>query len=549
MGIYFISSNKTQALKAQDELMRLFAGQAELYDMGKLYAVLTSAFRTKCTKHIFEECCVYVLGTIFNEKGFNEDVLNSYEDCVAFIADLKSKEQVMFGHYVVLVLRQGGEAEIIPDRIGLINTYYAKDKNDDVYISNDVLLVSKLSANYNLHWQSVYEFLLTESNVGRNTVFKNVFRLKLGNELLINKNKVKEENAYSYDIEKLEKEKYLEKIKFYFDCFNNYRKKIAIDISAGYDTRLVASIAGKQIKLAGAVTVENRNDKGVDQEISALIADELKLQLNFLQLRGTSDTSENVELVLHGASVLRDANRSNKFPYLFKEKYQFCDLALGGYGGEVIRAKYQKYSGIEDYVDDYFKANEAGKICGFKNYKANVLEELEDYPVPNGLNEKSSIQNWYYAVSKMRIWGSGFIQMSCLYGEVIHPFMDWYLLGPLFGFKYEELKDAQFQKELIETFSPGLMDIPINAHIGQKQKFSIKGRLVKYCQNRKALRDRGTILYCLLRNLKEYKKTDFDNSLDGSNDMEIIRIMNKMGKRVRSRMRSILAAYEYSKVG
>ena len=69
--------------------------------------------------------------------------------------------------------------------MGLINTYYANGDKDDYYISNDVLLVSKYSENTLLYRQAVYEFVLLEANVGVETIFENVFRIKLGNELLL----------------------------------------------------------------------------------------------------------------------------------------------------------------------------------------------------------------------------------------------------------------------------------------------------------------------------------------------------------------------------
>ena len=78
------------------------------------------------------------------------------------------------------------------------------------------------------------------------------------------------------------------------------------------------------------------------------------------------------------------------------------------------------------------------------------------------------IQNWYYAAVQMRIWGSGYIQMSNLYGDVVHPFMDWYLMNPIFGFGLDEVKDAKLQQYVIDSFAPELKDVPINCHMGEK---------------------------------------------------------------------------------
>lgn len=75
-----------------------------------------------------------------------------------------------------------------------------------------------------------------------------------------------------------------------------------------------------------------------------------------------------------------------------------------------------------------------------------------------GLN-RELLPNWYYAVAKMRIWGSGCIHHALLYGDVVHPLMDWYLMHPIFGFDRTELRDAKLQMRLIELFAPELAGI------------------------------------------------------------------------------------------
>lgn len=138
-----------------------------------------------------------------------------------------------------------------------------------------------------------------------------------------------------------------------------------------------------------------------------------------------SQLEENFELMYHCTCLLRDAKRSVKMPLLFSGKFSGCDLSLGGYGGEIIRAKYNIYPNIKQFTSCFYKTFEAEKICGFKKYGQQISEELNSYYKPENLSP-DLIQNWYYATAKTRIGGSAFLQMSSMYGDVIHPFMDWY---------------------------------------------------------------------------------------------------------------------------
>lgn len=63
----------------------------------------------------------------------------------------------------------------------ICRVYYTTSK-EELYISDDLLEVGKRN-NRNLYDQAVYEFLLTEANVGKESVFEKVFRLGFGKQL------------------------------------------------------------------------------------------------------------------------------------------------------------------------------------------------------------------------------------------------------------------------------------------------------------------------------------------------------------------------------
>ena len=99
------------------------------------------------------------------------------------------------------------------------------------------------------------------------TIFENVFRIKLGNELLLTNDMMQEKEVYKYFIEQMDRKTYLKRITEYFSFFNNYKKRIASDISAGYDTRLILSIANEIVDKIKGFSAKNDCDGGVDESL------------------------------------------------------------------------------------------------------------------------------------------------------------------------------------------------------------------------------------------------------------------------------------------
>mgnify|MGYP004454039371 FL=1 len=545
MSAYFISTNLIKVKEAAKELSELYGKTADIYNCGKINIAISAAYKNGYILHSFGENRIFIIGTIFNKDGFGQEIFTRFTCYEKFITELKNSEQKFFGHYVVICMDvENQSVEVIPDRMGLINTYYANGDKDDYYISNDVLLVSKYSENTLLYRQAVYEFVLLEANVGVETIFENVFRIKLGNELLLTNDMMQEKEVYKYFIEQMDRKTYLKRITEYFSFFNNYKKRIASDISAGYDTRLILSIANEIVDKIKGFSAKNDCDGGVDEEISKIITDRLHIDCYFMESYDNVVINErDKKLVLHGSSALRDSNNSGKWGHLFRERYKHADLILGGYGGEIMRAKYNRYSDIKDFIEQYYKGNEAEKICKFVGFKEHIQQELDECVIPENLTSEM-IQNWYYAAVQMRIWGSGYIQMSNLYGDVVHPFMDWYLMNPIFGFGLDEVKDAKLQQYVIDSFAPELKDVPINCHMGGKVSF--KEKLKRFIHYHKTIRNVATLTYCRLRNYRQNSRKNFkldilppcNESIDWESQQ------HKLGKAIASRTQSIVRAYQ-----
>lgn len=545
MSLYLLTSNKKQLELLKNDFCEISEQSIiDEFQLGEINLVVSSAYKKNNLYKRIGNNDVVIIGTIFSEQLFNEKLLESLTSCHELEELLKSEEQKLFGHYVVIIMDYDNNmVKIIPDRVGMINTYYTYDANGDIYISNDIVELSKLSKNSELNAQGVQEFLMSESNIGRTTFFDDVYRLGLGNILQIENNTIRENKYYEYNVCKISTNEYVERINRYFAMFNNYPGIVSVDLSAGYDTRLIVSFANRQINKIRAFT--NAIHGGVDETIAKVISERLDLDTYYFSGEKEEYNKKTSNLLLHGSSMMRDARRSIIWAKMFPAKYAQCDLALGGYGGEVVRAKYNQYENINEFVKNYYKAGKAEKICHFDKYSEKVSKGLDEYPIPTNMNLELQ-QNWFYTVAKMRIWGSGFIQMSNLYGEVIHPFMDWYLLAPLFAYEKEELKDAKLQDFLIYTAAPELSDIPINMDMNKGNRKPLKETIKKMIESNRVFRNIGKSIYYRVKNMRERSKEviDLPCPLQENCELNFEELLNNNGKEVANRTKSILLAYK-----
>lgn len=550
--MFFLTTSKEKAFYVTKEYKNLYR-TVDIFEYFGIFIITTSNTEKNCIIKNFGESAIFIFGTIFDDHFFNQELLDTYNCFDDFSSDIKKEKKTFFGHYVVILLNASKKiVEVFSDKIGLINTYYTIDKGKDAYISDDLIELSKVSENGQLYSQAVYEFVLTESNVGKFSIFKNVYRLELGKQLVLKNNVLKEENIYEYKIEKLSEEEYIKRVEEYFKCFNNYKGKICTDVSAGYDTRLINSIAHKTINQFEGFNNANERDGGCDKEISKIIAQVLGIKLHSVEYsKARKCNKSDYMTVLRETTVMRDAKRSQRLTILMEEKYKECDLAIGGYGGESVRAKYNKYENIKDFIYRYYKGNEAEKVCGFKNYSINLEKELNEYRLPINL-DKYWLQNWYYSVAKMRIWGAGFIHLSFLYGNVVHPFMDWHLLNPLFGFTKEELQEAKLQLKLISIFTPELSGLPINAKMDSiNKKKTLKELTKKRVEHVLVSSGFFYCLYCRYRNIKEkqndIKLEEIPEDLLRDEEINVRKMLSCNGEIIAQRMKTVISAYKNAK--
>lgn len=544
MALFCITQTEEDAGTVKSDYDSLFPRKSCVYRLGKrLFLTATSGFRDKIAYKMIGKDQIFIFGTIFNEDGFADEILGHINDYTGFMDALKGQRQNYFGHYIVVGFQtEKQRLEIIADRVGCLNVYYACSKEGRICIGNDLYEVGRVSRNTDLDVQAVGEFLMTESNVNERTLFQNVARLGLGKGLFYENDRLSVCDVYEYRIDHLSLEDYMERIDRYFGWIGRYGGEIEVDISGGYDTRLIASLAHKNLSSFIGFSAGNRFDGGIDAELSPIISGLLGIVCHNLDYADIPVMEEQTELIWHGTSCLRDSGRSVRLPILFSHRYQSGGLSLGGYGGEIMRAKYNIYPDVRQFVSYYYKGYEAEKICGIRKYQQNVREELGAYPNPQMLSE-DMIQNWYYAMAKMRIWGSAFIQMGSLYGDIIHPFMDWFLMGPVFGFPLEELKHGKLQDQIIQRYAPELKNIPYNRHMNEADNPVKHDRLERILAANWEIRHifqyiRLKICYAgQARGLKEKIQFQESVTVDG---LDLKRILYRSGACTSSRMMHIL---------
>jgi len=239
MTHFFITDDtraKKHAISSISRLPNATIAEARLSDNTEI------VYNSQQTTYLqFEDVDVWGFGTFFNNNGFHENALEPITE----IKDLfNTLRQSLRGHYVFVISSNSG-VRIIPDKIGLLNIFYSNNKNR--YISTDPALISICASNVKLSGHEVKEFILNESSVGRQTIFKDTMRLAFGNEIKLADRTLTDRPFYTYSLDKLTFKQYMQRISEYFEQINAYEKTIATDISAGFDTRTVAAVGSKTI--------------------------------------------------------------------------------------------------------------------------------------------------------------------------------------------------------------------------------------------------------------------------------------------------------------
>lgn len=460
MSIFLLSNNEEKNLEAASYLKKMYGRDCTTYSLGDFQLIVNDCHRSSPHVHKHnDEGEIYGFGTFFNQHGFADDACN--EETITQILEQDVNSIELYGHYS-FVGKKGNDITLLNDPVGMMNVYYAKE-NGTLYISNNILIIAKLLKNNDLSEAGTFEFVLQESCIGQDTLFKNISRLPIGKSILLKKDHFSTHDIYDYKIERLSFIELCERIENYFSLLNKYPDTISCELSAGYDSRIVGACAAKSLNNLQFITNDNPSDGGVDENIAKELANYFNLP-HLLIKRSNSETKKNdYEELAIATNAGRDLIRSRSSLDIAEKKYEKCSLILGGYGGEVMRAKYTNYKSLNDFIVRYFAGVRQLRALGkHESFLAKTSDKIHNEYMLNKQKQGSELFNWLYAMSKMRIWGGCRFAMMSQYGDSLHPFMDWHLLNPLIGWDFSNSDKTHLQKSLIEHFKPGAMKFPVN---------------------------------------------------------------------------------------
>jgi hypothetical protein len=461
MSLFFLTNLSKKINSVVDRIEKIFERRPSVGELTDDHKIIF--FEDKVFRKNIRNGQIYAFGLFFNERGFLGEALEQVE-CHESLE--KTLKEGLFGHYVFVVVTDG-RINIVADKVGMLNVFYYQNA-ENLCVSTDLQLIGESMPGIKPSSQGVKEFIFNESTIGSRTVFENVKRLRFGKAISIANDLVLEKKYYNYVFENLSFEEYVHRVEKYFTLLNKYDGRMTTDLSGGFDTRLVAAVAHKAIRKIEANSNSNQFDGGVDDFLSPIVARKLKLKLTKLR---NKDACDDRQKMLHYFSVGRDIIRSRFWPSRLETKYKLFDLSLGGYGGETIRAKYNDLS-----TDDLYSSSEAFKVLNDQEYHVLVNAELNesyDFQMP------LQWANFVYTVDRMRVWGGAQVYANFLYGQTLHPFMDWHLINPIFSFDAGTLKGGGFQKELIRTFAPQVDNVPINSKNRVRYKIDLIKKWLK----------------------------------------------------------------------
>lgn len=536
--MFIITGNYALAKQAEEDYQQFMPNGGELITLQQdHFLVLGKGYHVPCSAAL-SGGTAWVIGTLFDIEGrFNAEAILCYKDINSLQNALKENAMthVLFGHYIVICDCEDGTV-VYTDPIGCLNVYYYNGDNEYI-VGNDLLEIGALSGVSRLNDNVVLEFLARQSNTGSGTLFDSIKRMRIGCALSVSGNNADETLVSTYSIRPMTREAFSDRIRNYFQAVNKYPGRIQADLSAGHDTRFVTACAKAYIDHFTFFTAGNESDDGVDNEISKCIAEKLNIPIEKFD---HSPLEKDQEMFWHASATLRDIHRSSEWPAMFAARYNQADLALGGYGGEIVRAKYADQHDLHHFIRDYYKGKIIEKDYGIKGYIPYEQSVLEQYIIPQGMNP-DLLYNWYYTAAKMRIWGSAFLQMSTLYGDVLHPFMDWYMIEAVLGFDLKELQGSKLMNSIISEFAPEISGMPINQHLNAEEDKSIMQQIKESVKNG-CLRG----LYSAYK-INQYRRStkQIERVPSINTKLDVNHLLNGVNKTIRARMVSVLDICDY----
>ncbi len=459
MGGFFLTNNTSEVLEktvieifSKKEMKKYTILNFEGYKLLYFHKINVST-----TSHIFKRDSDYVIGVgtfFFNNKfGYAalEDIYESY---------LKEQDYQLFnevmGHFN-LILYLNGKVTIITDKTGSYHSFYSVI-DENIYCSTSFYSIIEILDQITINKQELIEFMMFEAFFLKTPV-KEIDFLKFGRiHMLDNKHMIETKEYFKERTIKKQVtiDTIIEEIKKYFDIFTDMDMSLSVELSAGYDTRLVCAIF-KNMNLKHVLNTNENTADPLDSAIPLKIAKEENREIIFFKRKMVdSNFDEAIFSSFEKNELIRENFGGYYSSIIFDEKTKKFDLIVGGYGGELYRdLKYKKTKNINNLLRKQYTTIPIPFILSKKdhmNYRKKLKQKF--YFLLNEKKDKLSreeLERVYYFL-KMMYWGGSRISFFNRYGYRLHPLLDYELTSFVFKISRKEKDDEKFMMQIIEKF-------------------------------------------------------------------------------------------------
>ncbi|MFA6322255.1 MAG: asparagine synthase (glutamine-hydrolyzing), partial [Candidatus Buchananbacteria bacterium] len=310
----------------------------------------------------------------FQTNCDTEILLNAYEQWGLEKSLAYHKGMFAFG----LLDKEKNQLHLSVDRFGIKPLYYINNKNFFAFASEIKALLKIPGVKAELNRSGLEEYLIFRHLAGKNTLFKNIFKLSPANYLSID---LRNYNFTQKQYWRLSKHKINN---------NNYHKLISnllnasikehliadvpvgLQLSGGVDSSLVASLASKQSKKNIHSFSIGLKDKNWNEFFySQKVAKKIKTQHHQLLFSEKQFCSLLPKLTYH---LDEPMDHSHSIPMYLLAKYarNKVKILLSGEGADEIFGGYKKYKNIDSRSNDRDIINLSA--FGDKNILSQVIK-------------------------------------------------------------------------------------------------------------------------------------------------------------------------------
>lgn len=485
MGIYYLEVNKKgQSTTNLDIKAKYNLQQSFLYKKENIYFVYFTNINQQRPFILEDESKVLVVhGHSFNVTLYNYRNIDS-----------------LFGNFnIITIYKKENKVDFVKDYSNSFDSFLFQNK-EKIIITNNPLLIHR--KNLNIDYLSIAQYLLHFSGFfSGNYFYKEVCRIKPGAlislqsdfSLKIEKNKPKIRKPSFISFHNSFNEIITKSIKS--TSYENY----AVDLTGGYDTRLITSCFLKNnIDFISVVYGED------DEEVKYVkqISDKLNLKLRVVKIQNDIDSILKqwpTFFFLSGGyynlfEVLKEGGRCNK-------RTQFSLTKVAGAMGEVLRDKWylnvfhksfltQDQDALSEiFMQRLLKMKEPMEYCTkqfissyIDRYRALLKSEAHEYVY---FNDELDISQKFISFMFTH-YAQGWL--GCLYNfhnnivSVIAPYMDNYFYLNCLYVDANFRQNASGMTSSINKFYPEFKEIPFID--GQKCSALMGLNLLRYLSNK-----------------------------------------------------------------